>query len=219
MKIEIVTIFPEIIENYLKFGIVNKAIKNSLVEIKVHNLRDYTNDIHKRVDDYAYGGSPGMVMKAEPLIKAVEDISIPFAKVILTSPKGKMFNIDLANELKDHDQLIMICGRYRGVDQRFIDKCVDLEISIGNFILSGGELPTLIMTESIVRLIPGVLNSKDNLNRDSFSDGCYEEELYTRPQVVRGIKVPEVLLSGNHSKISQWEKSRRKKIKEEKICK
>lgn len=214
MKIEIVTIFPEIIKNYLKFGILNKAIEKKLVEINVHNLRDYTNDIHKRVDDYAYGGSPGMVMMAEPLIKAVEDISIPFAKVVLTSPKGQVLNFEISNKLKKFNQLIIICGRYRGVDQRFIDKCVDLEISIGNFILSGGELPALIITESITRLIPNVLNSKDNLSKDSFSDGCYEEELYTRPQVVRSMNVPEVLLSGNHSKISQWEISRRKKLKE-----
>lgn len=218
MKIDIITIFPEVIENYLRIGVLGRAIQQQLLSIDVHNLRDYSDFPHRQVDDYPYGGGAGMVLMAPPLIKAVEAISQKNSRVILTSPQGCTFNQKLAEQLTRQEHLIIICGRYRGVDQRFIEGWVNQQVSIGNYILSGGELPSMVIVESVARLIPGVLNNSENLNLDSFSNGLLEEDLYTRPREVEGRKVPDILISGNHKQIEEWRiKQRERKAKD--ICK
>lgn len=218
MRIDIVTIFPEVIDSYLQVGIVGRAIEKGIVEVNIHNLRDFSDNPHKKVDDYPYGGGAGMVFMPEPLIKAVESIKQSDGKVILTSPQGNIFNQNKALELTAEKQVLIICGRYRGFDQRFIDGWVDEEISIGNFILSGGELPALVISEALIRLIPKAINNEENLKLDSFSDGFLEEELYTRPRIVRNIEVPEVLISGDHQKIRKWRlKRREQRTKNKKI--
>jgi tRNA (guanine37-N1)-methyltransferase len=215
MKIDIITIFPEVIETYLSIGVLGRAIQQGILKINVHNLRDYSDFPHRQVDDYPYGGGAGMVLMAPPLIKAVEAINQEDSLVILTSPQGCSFHQNLAEQFKQHEHLIIICGRYRGVDQRFIEGWVDQQVSIGNYILSGGELPSMVIVETVARLIPGVLNNSENLDLDSFSNGLLEEDLYTRPREVEGRKVPEILLSGNHKMIEEWRiKQRERKAKD-----
>lgn len=210
MKIDIITIFPDAIMPYAGFGILSRAAEKNLAVLNFVNLRDYSDDPHGRVDDYPFGGGPGMVFMAPPLAAAVEELKHDESWTVLTSPQGCLFDRGKAGELSRKKHLILVCGRYRGVDQRFIDNFVDEEISIGDYMLSGGELPALVIAEAVVRLIPGVLNNEENLILDSFStDGLCEEELYTRPSMFEGKKVPDVLLSGDHGKIALWRESRR----------
>ncbi len=209
MRIDVVTIFPEAVVTYAAFGVLSKAVEKKIAEIEFTDLREFADNPHRKVDDYPFGGGPGMVFTAPPLSAAVEKLKRENSWTILTSPQGSVFDRKKAKELSKREHLIIVCGRYRGVDQRFIDNFVDEEISIGDFILSGGELPALVMIESIVRLLPGVLNNEENLALDSYENGFCEEELYTRPSIFRGMKVPEVLLSGDHSKIEVWRESRR----------
>ena len=187
-------------------SIIGRAVDKELVAINFHNLRDYSEDKHRRVDDRPYGGGPGMVMGCETLFRAVEDLRKPETKVIFMSPCGEVFNQRKAEALSDEQHLLILCGHYEGIDQRVIDSLVDVEISIGDYILSNGNLAAMIVTDAIVRLLPGALGCAESAVSESFNeeDGLLEYPQYTRPENFRNIEVPEVLLSGNHKKIKNW---------------
>jgi len=204
MLITIVTIFPDMVEVVKKYGVVAKAVENGLVEIRVENLRDYTTDRHRTVDDYPYGGGTGMVMKPEPFFRFYESYVERYGKpyVILTSPQGRTFNYEIAEELSKKDNIVILCGRYEGIDERVME-IVDDEISIGDYILTGGELPAMVITDAVVRLVPGVVE-KESVERESFHQGLLDHPVYTRPYEFRGKRVPDVLLSGDHERIEIW---------------
>lgn len=207
MKCVALTIFPEIFHAYLSEGMLRRAIQKGLIDVEVHNLRDYTSDKHRTVDDYPYGGGSGMVMKPEPFFGAVEDLNPDPAerRVIMLSPAGKKFDQTLAAELsREERQLIFLCGRYEAVDERVRAALADDELSIGDYVLTGGELPALVIIDAIARLIPGVLGDEHSAEVESFSWGILDYPHYTRPPVFKGLEVPEVLLSGNHKDIERW---------------
>lgn len=211
MQIDIVTIFPKMFAGPFEESILKRAQEKGLVDIKAHDLREWTNDKHKTVDDSPYGGGPGMVMMIEPLYKAVQQLKMENGKlkkrrVILLTPQGKTFDQAKAQELSKIDHLIFICGHYEGVDERVREHLADEEISIGDYVLTGGELPAMIVVDSIVRLIPRVLGKEASLDEESFSNGLLEYPHYTRPETFHDWKVPEILLSGNHAEISKWRK-------------
>ncbi len=182
-----------------------RAEEAKKIELHVHDLRDYTNDAHRTVDDVPYGGGPGMVLKVEPLVKAVESIPpVTGRKVLYTSPQGRKLDQKYAEELAKIPQLVVVCGRYEGVDERFVEGWVDESFSIGDYVLSGGELPALVLLDTVTRLLPGVVGDWDSVATDSFQDGKLKFPQYTRPQAFRGKEVPEVLLSGNHREIDRW---------------
>ena len=222
MLIDIITIFPEVCKPYLDSSILGIAQEKGKLEIHLHNLRDYTLDKHRKVDDRPFGGGPGMILTPEPVFRAVEAIKQTAdgrrqtAKVILLTPQGKTLNQKLAEKLSKRKHLILICGRYEGVDERVRESLVDEEISIGDYILSGGELAALVLTDSLARLLPGVLGHKDSNVRESFSDNLLEYPQYTRPADFRGLRVPQVLLSGDHKKIEEWRKHQAVKITKKK---
>lgn len=210
MLIDIITIFPHVCKPYFEESIVRIAQEKRKLSIRVHDLRDYTLDKHKKVDDRPFGGGPGMVMMAEPVFRAVEKIrgakgeGRKAAKTILLCPQGKTLNQRLAGKLSKCRHLILICGRYEGVDARVRTRLADEEISIGDYILTGGELAAMVLVDVVVRLIPGVLGHKDSSILESFSNNLLEYPQYTRPADFRGMKVPEILLSGDHKKIEVW---------------
>jgi tRNA (guanine37-N1)-methyltransferase len=208
MKFDIITIFPEIFDSYFSESILKRAQAKKLIEINVHNLRDYTEDKHKTVDDTPYGGGPGMVMKIKPIYESIKSVkSAKFkTRVILFSAKGKKYTQADARRLAKYDNLILICGRYEGVDERVAEHIADEEISIGEYVLTGGEIPAMILTDSISRLIPGVLGNSDSLKEESFScdKSFLEYAQYTKPEKYNRWKVPEILLSGNHKEIKKW---------------
>ena len=217
IKFDIITIFPNIFDSYFKESLINKALKKGLIKINIHNLRDYTSDRHKTVDDRPFGGGLGMVMKIEPIFKAVSKIRKKKSKVILFTPRGKKFNQKMAYQLSKLDQLVFICGRYEGVDERVAKHIADLELSIGDYDLMGGELPAMVVTETISRLTPGVLGKPSLLKeripvqRGRGGRGFIEYSQYTRPEVFspkkgKKWKAPKVLLSGNHREIQRWRK-------------
>jgi len=206
MRFDIITIFPEIFSSYLNESILKRALERNLIEVKIHNLRDFTTDKHKVVDDYPYGGGAGMVMKPEPFFSAVESIKSDGVRrrVAMLTPQGKTFTQDMALSLsKQNQNMILICGRYEAIDER-VKSLVDDEISIGDYVLTGGELPALVIIDGIVRLVPGVLGDERSAEEESFASGLLEYPHYTRPPEFRGLKVPDVLLSGNHKEISRW---------------
>lgn len=216
MQFDIITIFPDIFDSYLKESILYRAQKSKAIKIKVHDLRHFTTDKHKTVDDTPYGGGPGMLMKVDPLYKAIKKIKRKNGRVILLSPQGKTFNQRKAKTLRKYNQLVLICGRYEGFDAR-VKKFVDEEISIGDYVLSGGELGAMVITETIARTLPGVLGAKESLDEESFgADSSFiEHPHYTRPEIfkfkdskgkLKEAKVPKVLLSGHHKKIDEWRK-------------
>ena len=209
MRFDIITIFPEMFGRVFSRGILQKAIEKGLLEVNIHNLRDFTLDKHRQVDDRPFGGCPGMVMKPEPIFTAVEKIrhdeSTP---VYLLSPQGKVFNSRLARRLSSLPQIILICGRYEGVDERVVQYLIADEISIGDYVLTGGEPAALVVVDSVSRFIPGVVGKMESVQHDSFSCGMYDFPQYTRPREFRGMKVPDVLFSGDHEKIRQWRKRR-----------
>ena len=207
MQIDIITLFPDIFFGPLAESIIGRAVKSGLVKINTVNLRDYTHDERGTVDDKPYGGGPGMLLKAEPLFEAIEDIRTEKSLVILTSPQGQSFNQQTASELKDYEHLIFVCGHYEGVDERVRTTLIDREISIGDYVLTSGNLAAMVMTDAIVRLLPGVLGCDASSEDESFSEGLLEYPQYTRPPEFEGMKVPEVLLSGDHGKIAQWRKA------------
>jgi len=205
MRIDILTLFPNMFSGPFNESIIKRAIDRQLVSIVIHNLRDYTSDRHRIVDDYPYGGGPGMVLKPEPLFAAVEAIKGEVqTPVILLTPQGRLFDQRAAEELATYDQMILICGHYEGVDERVREHLVSDEISIGDYVLSGGELAAMVVVDAVVRQLPGALGSEASAGEDSHASGLLEYPQYTRPQVFRGWGVPEVLLSGNHAKIARW---------------
>lgn len=207
MKIIILTLFPELFQQFLTTSIIGRANKNKLVEFEFVNLRDFGEGRHQVVDDRPFGGGVGMVFKVDILAKAVESIYKNFPSkpyTILMSASGKPFKQDQAQKLSQLEELIIVCGHYEGVDQRFIDKYVDEEISIGDYVLTGGELPAMVVMDTIIRLIPGVLKKEEAVKEESFSENLLEYPQYTRPEEFEGMKVPEVLLSGNHQEIKKW---------------
>ncbi|MDA7922179.1 tRNA (guanosine(37)-N1)-methyltransferase TrmD [Verrucomicrobiales bacterium] len=206
MKIDIVTIFPEIAEAPLNSSIMGRAIAGGYVEINFHDLREFTTDKHRQVDDTPYGGGPGMVMKPEPFFAAIEKIKTPAAKVIFLTPQGKQFKQARAVDLSKEEHLIFLCGHYEGVDHRVVEALVDEEISIGDYVLTNGTIAAAIVVDSVVRLIPGVLGDDQSAAVESFSgDGKrIEAPHYTRPAEFQGMAVPDILLSGNHAKIDEW---------------
>lgn len=207
MKIDILTIFPDQVGSFIAEGIFRIASKAG-VEIKVHNLRDWTEDNHKTVDDRPFGGGPGMIMKVGPIYKAVKDLKKKDTWVVITGPRGKKLGPSVAKDLAKKDHILLICGHYEGVDERVRANIADKEISIGDYVLSGGELPALVITDALLRQVPDVLGNPDSLVEESFEKeipGEYPQ--YTRPSDFRGWKVPEILLSGDHEKIKKWRKS------------
>jgi len=209
MIIEIVSLFPEGIRTILNESILARAQRFGVVDIDFIQLRDFTEDKHNTVDDKPYGGGPGMVLKADPIAKAFESIEKkrpePKPFVILTSPQGRTLDQDLVEELSQHDRLTILCGHYKGVDQRAIDRFVDMEVSIGDYIVTGGELPAAVIVDSVVRLLPGVLGDIESARGDSFSSGLLDFPHYTQPAEWRGEKVPDVLASGHHANIAKWQ--------------
>ncbi len=208
MRIDVLTVLPGLFDCFLKEGVIGKAISSGKVEVKVHNIRDFTTDKHRVVDDVPYGGGPGMVLKPEPIFRAYDELTKEGEKpyVLLTEPWGEKFNQEMAVELSKKPRLMIICGRYEGVDER-VKSLVDREVSIGDYVLTGGELPAMVIMDAVLRLIPGVLGNLESLRADSFSDrGLLGYPNYTRPAEFRGMKVPEVLLSGHHKKIENWRK-------------
>jgi len=206
MRIDIITVLPELIESPLSHSIVKRAMDKGHVEINVINLRDYTSDKHRSVDDYPFGGGAGMVMTVEPIYRAIEKLKSErtYDDVIYTSPDGISFNQKTANELSLKENIIILAGHYKGVDQRVRDHLITREISIGDFVLSGGELPAALITDAIVRLIPGVISDEQSALYDSFQDNLLAPPVYTRPAVFKGWRVPEILLSGNTPEIEKW---------------
>ncbi|MGQ9478221.1 MAG: tRNA (guanosine(37)-N1)-methyltransferase TrmD [Candidatus Bipolaricaulia bacterium] len=213
MRIDILTIFPEMLEGFFSSGLIGQAREKGLISINLHNLRDFTTDKHRTVDDRPYGGGPGMVLKPEPFFRGVEAIKAQFPttrpRVILLSASGRLFTQELAKELAGEEHLILLCGRYEGVDERVLEICTD-ELSIGDFVLSGGELAAAVVAEAVARLVPGVVGDYESVKDDAF----YEENLvgppqWTRPPVFRGLKVPEVLLTGDHREIAEFRRQKR----------
>ncbi|HCF38070.1 tRNA (guanine-N(1)-)-methyltransferase [Thermosipho africanus Ob7] len=204
MKISVLTIFPEMVEVIKKYGVISRAVQENKIEINIFNLRDFTSDKHRTVDDYPFGGGPGMVMKPEPFFRFYDFYVQAFGKphTILTSPQGRTFNNDLVKELSLKENLLIICGRYEGIDERVME-LVDDEISIGDYVLTGGELPAMVMIDAISRFVPGVI-SDESVIEESFNTGLLDHPHYTRPREFNGRKVPEVLLEGNHEKIELW---------------
>lgn len=213
MKIDILTIFSSMFDGFLNTSIIARAIKNEQVTIKIHDIRSYSKDPHKKVDDYSFGGGAGMVLMPQPIFDAVEDLKSEDSFVILLTPQGEVYKQQKAYELKDKKHLIIICGHYEGFDER-IRTLADLELSIGDYILTGGELASMVITDSVVRLIDGVITKESHLN-DSFNDNLLDYPVYTQPSDFRGMKVPEVLLSGHHKNIDAWRYEQRiKRTKE-----
>ena len=202
MKIDILTLFPEMFEP-LKQSILGRAIENNLIEINLINIRDFSKDKHKKVDDTPYGGGAGMVIRADVVYDAFKSLNPTNAKTIFLSPQGSTLNQNKVQELSKEDHLILLCGHYEGIDQRVLDEIVDEEISIGDYVLTGGELPAMVLIDSVSRYVDGVL-SNDSTSEESFSQGILEYPQYTRPETFEGVKVPEILQSGHHENINKW---------------
>ena len=216
MRIDIVTLFPDVFFGPFAESIIGRAIKDKIVSIGTVNPRDFTEDTHRTVDDTPYGGGPGMLMMADPLFRAIESCKKEGSCVILTSPRGEVFNQKAARELVREKHLIIVCGHYEGIDERVRDTLIDREISIGDYVLTSGNIPAMVIVDSVVRLLPGVLGDDSSSEEESFSDNLLEYPQYTRPVEYRGMEVPDVLLSGNHKLIKEWRKKQSIKITKEK---
>ena len=204
MKIDVLTLFPAMFAGPLDESIVQRARTRGALELKLVNLRDYTHDRHKTVDDRPFGGGPGMLLKPEPVFEAVEALAGDQTRVILLSPSGRKFDQSIARELAGQEHLLLICGSYEGFDERIREQLADDELSIGDYVLTNGALPAMVIIDAVTRLLPGVLGDDESSTEESFSDGLLEYPHYTRPAEFRGMKVPEVLLSGNHAEIAKW---------------
>jgi tRNA (guanine37-N1)-methyltransferase len=205
VRIDVLTIFPGFFESPLRESLLGKAIEGGVVDVRVHDVRDHTTDKHRQVDDESYGGGPGMVMKPEPIFAAVEALEPGAKRVLLLSPAGRRLDQPLVRELATEPWLVLVAGRYEGVDERVVEGLGAEEISIGDYVLSGGEVPALVVLEAVTRLVPGVIGREESHERDSFGpDGLLDHPHYTRPPEFRGMAVPEVLLSGNHAEIERW---------------
>lgn len=212
MKIDVLTLFPAMFAGPLDESIVKRARQAGLLDLRIHNLRDYAHDRHKTVDDRPFGGGPGMLLKPEPIFEAVESLVAEQTRVILLSPAGRVFNQSIARELALLDDLLLVSGHYEGFDERIREQLADDEISIGDFVLTNGALPAMVIIDAVTRLLPGALGDDESAQEESFSHGLLEYPQYTRPAEFRGMKVPEVLLSGHHAEIAKWrtEQSRRR---------
>ena len=206
MKIDIISVVPQLMESFFAHSILKRAKEKGLLEINIFNLREYTNYKHGQVDDYQFGGGAGLVLMIEPLVNAIESLqqTTSYDEIIFLTPDGKLFNQKMANHLSLKNNLLLICGHYKGIDQRVRDHFITKEISIGDYVLSGGELGAAVLVDAIGRLIPGVLNDETSALTDSFQDDLLAPPIYTRPEEFRGWKVPAVLMSGNHSSIDEW---------------
>lgn len=221
MKFDIMTLFPELVKTVLNESVIGRAQKSGAIEINCHNIRDFSKDKHRRVDDTPYGGGKGMLMMAPPIYDCYKYIidkndDILTRKVIFMSPSGAVFNQKKAEELSKYDNLIILCGHYEGVDKRILDEIVDEEISIGDFVLTGGEIPACILVDAVARLTKGVLSDPECYEKESISSGLLEYPQYTRPYEFHGVCVPEVLISGNHAKIDEWRQEQALNITKEK---
>lgn len=216
MKFHIMTLFPEVFHSYMNESIMKRAIEKEIIEVYVYNIRDFSVNKHKKVDDYPFGGGAGMLMTPQPIYDTykhiVESQDIKNPRVVYLTPKGKIYKQEIASDLSLSEDIILLCGHYEGIDQRIIDLIVTDEVSIGDYVLTGGELPALIMIDSIARLIPGVLSQNESFEEESFKDNLLEYPHYTRPREFMGLNVPNILLSGNHQKIEQWRLEESKKI-------
>lgn len=205
MRIDVFTIFPGILQGPVRESLLGKAIDEGLLDVRVHDLREWSEDRHRMVDDTAYGGGPGMVMKPEPFFAAVESLDPDRGRVLLLSPAGRRLDQAFVRELAGEEHLTLLCGRYEGIDERVVDGLPAEEVSIGDYVLAGGEVPALIVIEAVSRLVPGVIGKEESHERDSFADpGLLDHPHYTRPPAFRGMAVPEVLLSGDHGAIERW---------------
>ncbi len=213
MQIDVITIFPQMLEGIIKESILKRAQQKNIVKINIHNLRDFALDKHSIVDDYSYGGGAGMVLKPEPIFRAVEKIvgsrkGKRRAHIILLTPQGQTFNQAKAKELSQEEHLLFVCGHYEGVDERVKENLITDEISIGDYVLTGGELPAMVIIDSLVRILPGVLNKKESFENDSFYQGLLDYPHYTRPARFKGKSVPTLLLSGDHNQIRKWRRQK-----------
>jgi tRNA (guanine37-N1)-methyltransferase len=204
MRFDFVTIFPRMFDSFLAEGVIARGVKQGLIDVKVWDLRDYASDRHRSTDDEAYGGGPGMVMLAEPVLRCVDEIGS--GHVVLTSPQGRRFDQGVAKELAGKERVVLLCGRYEGFDQRVHDALQPDEISIGDFVVSGGELPAMLIADAAGRMIGGVVGNTGSVEEDSFFRGLLDYPHYTRPEELRGMRVPDILLSGHHEKIRKWRK-------------
>ncbi|HEY3210437.1 MAG TPA: tRNA (guanosine(37)-N1)-methyltransferase TrmD [Actinomycetota bacterium] len=204
IRVDILTLFPGIFDGPLRESLLGRAIESGLVEVRVHDVREHAHDTHRQVDDYGFGGGPGMVMKPEPIFGAVESLGDEDKRIILLSPAGRRLDQALVRELANERWLVLICGRYEGVDERVLEGLSAAEVSIGDFVLAGGEVAALALVEAVTRLIPGVVGNEESLGAESFEQGLLDYPHYTRPASFRGMDVPEVLLSGDHAKIDEW---------------
>ncbi len=207
MRIDIITVLPELLESPFNYSIIKRAKEKKLVEINLHQLRDYSTNKHRHVDDYAFSGGAGMVIQIEPVDRAITALKekVRYDEIIYTSPDGELFDQKMANYFSTLDNILILCGHYKGVDQRIRDHLITREVSIGNFVMTGGELAAAVITDSVVRLLPGVLSDETSALSDSFQDGLLAPPVYTRPADYKGWKVPDVLLSGNTKEIEKWQ--------------
>jgi tRNA (guanine37-N1)-methyltransferase len=207
MRIDILTIFPEMFEGPFSVSIIKRSKEKGLVEIHLHNFREFAKDKHNTVDDYAYGGGAGMVMMAEPIVNCIEHLKSKhtYGEIIYLSPDGELLDQPLANRLSMVKNMILLCGHYKGIDERIREHFITREVSVGNYVLSGGEIAAAVLTDALVRLIPGVLNDETSALSDSFQDNLLSPPVYTRPYDFRGLKVPDILLSGNEKEIRKWQ--------------
>lgn len=224
MTFHIISIFPEAFESYFGVGVISRAIKEKKIKLELYNLRDFTKDKHKKVDDAPYGGGPGMVMSVQPIFDCVDFIKKDLGKkgvleneirTVLFSAKGKKYNQQKAKKITSLKHLILICGRYEGVDERVAENIIDEEISIGSYVLSGGELPAMILIDSVARLLPGVLGNEESLISETYNENFTDYPVYTRPEIFNQWSVPKVLLEGNHFEINKWREEKQKKQKNE----
>jgi tRNA (guanine37-N1)-methyltransferase len=204
VRIDVFTIFPGIVEGPIRESLMGKAIEAGVVDVRVHDIRASATDKHRQVDDEPYGGGPGMVLKPEPVFAAVESLGEGTKRVIVLSPAGRRLEQSLVRELAKEPWLVLISGRYEGVDERVVEGLPAEEVSIGDYVLSGGEIPALVVLEAVTRLVPGVVGKEESLERESFEDGALDHPHYTRPSEFRGMAVPDVLLSGNHAEVERW---------------
>jgi tRNA (guanine37-N1)-methyltransferase len=215
MKVDVLTLFPAMFAGPLDESIIKRARTAGLLDLRIHNLRDYAHDRHKTVDDRPFGGGPGMLLKPEPIFEAVEALARENTRVILLSPAGRQFNQSIARELAGMDDLLLITGHYEGFDERIRQELADDELSIGDYVLTNGALPAMVIIDTVARLLPGVLGDDQSAHEESFSAGLLEYPQYTRPAEFRGMKVPEILLSGNHAEIARWRAEQSRNVTEQ----
>jgi len=216
MRISVLTVFPEMLKPVIESSILGRAIKKGIIEVEIVNIRDFAESKHKNTDDYPFGGGVGMLMLPQPIFSAFESVKTENSYSIYMSPQGETLSQEMAKELSDKEHIIILCGHYEGVDQRVIDSLIDKEVSIGDYVLTGGELAALVVIDALSRFVDGVLHSVDSAYEDSFSDGLLEAPQYTRPAEFMGMRVPEVLLNGNHAHIVKWEREMQLRVTLEK---